>query len=241
MSIIGFGKFSKFYWLIIISAAIKLIISIVYDLQYQTFETNKYLYNSSLIKEPVINDHIFIYFIYYYLGLFLLSLIFLLTKSMKRNNKIDYKQPLISSNSITKSNTSSNNSESNSCSFSGTLSSLNISNETKKVSFLFPNYEVGQIWEPIKILLPIAFIFMLSEMIIFYFDIRNLSNVSFFTLEIFFIYIFLFRENKFKLYKHHILAFALILIFGFGVKFTSAFLPQCEYPYITDPDKAWEK
>ena len=50
MSIIGFGKFSKFYWLIIISAAIKLIISIVYDLQYQTFETNKYLYNSSLIN-----------------------------------------------------------------------------------------------------------------------------------------------------------------------------------------------
>ena len=240
MSIIGFGKFSKFYWLIIISAAIKLIISIVYDLQYQTFETNKYLYNSSLIKDPVINYHIFIYFIYYYLGLFLLSLIFLLTKYMKRNNKIDYKQPLISSNPITKSNTSSNNSESNSRSFSGTLSSLNVSKETKKVSFLFPNYEVGQIWEPIKILLPIAFIFMLSEMIIFYFDIRNLSNVSFFTLEIFFIYIFLFRENKFKLYKHHILAFALILIFGFGVKFTSALLPQCEYPY-TDPDEAWEK
>ena len=221
MSIIGFGKFSKFYWLIIVSAAIKLIISIVYDLQYQTFETNKYLYNSSLIKDPVINYHIFIYFIYYYSGLFLLSLIFLLTKYMKRNNKIDYKQPLISSNPITKSNTSSNNSESNSCSFSGTLSSLNVSKETKKVSFLFPNYEVGQIWEPIKILLPIAFIFMLSEMIIFYFDIRNLSNVSFFTLEI-------------------LLAFALILIFGFGVKFTSALLPQCEYPY-TDPDEAWEK
>ena len=238
MSIIGFGKFSKFYWLIIVSAAIKLIFSIVYKLPYIHLKENQTLSNFSLIKEPLINKHIFIYFIYYYLGLFLLSLIFLLTKSMKRNNKIDYKQPLISSNSITKSNTSSNNSESNSCSFSGTLSSLNISNKTKKISFLFTNYEVGQKCEPIKILLPNAFIFMLSEMIIFYFDQMNLNNVSFFTLEIFFIYIFLFRENKFKLYKHHILAFALILIFGFGVKFTSAFLPQCEYPYITDPDKA---
>ncbi len=160
---------------------------------------------------------------------------------MKRNNKIEYKQPLISSNPTIKSNISSkSNLEGNSCPFSGTLSSINVSNETKKVSFLFPNYEVGQIWEPIKILLPITLIFTLSEMIIFYFDKKNLNSVSFFTLEIFFIYIFLFRENKFKLYKHHILAFALILIFGFGVKLTSSLLPQCEYPY-TDPDEAWEK
>ena len=59
MSIIGFGKFSKFYWLIIISAAIKLIISIVYKLPYIYHEQNKTLSNFSLIKEPEINDQIF--------------------------------------------------------------------------------------------------------------------------------------------------------------------------------------
>lgn len=239
MPFIGFGKFSKFYWLIIVSATIKLIISILFKLEYINRNETYSVFNSSLIKEPVINKHIFVYFIYYYLGFFNLSLIFLITKHMKRKNKIDYKQPLLSDDVTIKSNQFNNNNNASTNS-SGNISLLNISNEMIQVSFLFPNYQAGRNFEPIKILLPIALVFMVSEMIIFYFDQMNLNNISFFMLEIFFIYFFLLKENKFKLYRHHILSFVLILIFGFVIKLVSSLLPQCEYE-IEDPEEAWNK
>ena len=50
-------------------------------------------------------------------------------------------------------------------------------------------------------------------------------------LEIFFIHLFLLKENNYKLYCHQILSFAIIIIFGFGIKLISSFLPHCIYDF----------
>ena len=84
-------------------------------------------------------------------------------------------------------------------------------------------------------LFPSLIIYILNEMIIFYFNQKNYDGVNFWVLQIFFIHILLFKKKTFKLYKHQILSFIIIIIFCFGIKFTSSFLQQCIYP-IHDPN-----
>ena len=73
MGVIGFGKFNRFYWLILLSALFKILTNIFFKIEFQ-----KYIIineNISILKSPVLNDHIFVRFIYYYFGFIILGLI----------------------------------------------------------------------------------------------------------------------------------------------------------------------
>ena len=73
-------------------------------------------------------------------------------------------------------------------------------------------------------------IYIIYEMLIFYIDQRNMACVNFWVLQIFFIHFLLFRKEKFKMYSHQKLSFAIILLLSFGTYFVSSFFRQCEYP-----------
>ena len=91
-SLIGFGKFIKFYWLIIVSALMKLIINIFFILYYLNLKTISELGNFAIIKYPVLYNHILVYYIYYYFGFFIFSIIFLLRRYLKKIIKLTLKK-----------------------------------------------------------------------------------------------------------------------------------------------------
>jgi len=75
MGVIGFGKFNRFYWLILLSALFKILTNIFFKIEFQ-----KYIIineNISILKSPVLNNHIFVRFIYYYFGFVILGLIYI--------------------------------------------------------------------------------------------------------------------------------------------------------------------
>ena len=82
---------------------------------------------------------------------------------------------------------------------------------------------------------PVIIIYIINEMIIFYFDQKNYSGVNFWVLQIIFIHFLFYKKKKIKLYKHQILSFIIIIVFCFGIKFISSFLQQCIYP-VRDPN-----
>ena len=87
---IAFGKFnSRFYWLIFLSALMKLLINVSFKLDFQELNEIK---NISIINQPVVNDHIFIRFIYYYFGFILLRILFKKIKISRQKNEINYKK-----------------------------------------------------------------------------------------------------------------------------------------------------
>ena len=89
---IGFGKFnSRFYWLILFSALMKLLIDVSFKLPYHDY---KYILETSILRYPVLNDHIFIRFIYYYLGFIFLGILFQKIKILKQKNDINYKKEI---------------------------------------------------------------------------------------------------------------------------------------------------
>ena len=227
---IGFGKFSKFYWLIVASALIKLIISIFFRLNYMNRESLSNFSNFSLIKDPILNEHIFVYYIYHYLGFFIFGFVFLLRRYLKKANKVDYKK-VDNLNDMESFKSSQNKKEKEK------------EKEGKLLTLIFPNLEKEKENKNkyISTIINISLIYMISEMIIYYFDQKNHNNVCFWMLEIFFIHLFLLlKDKKYKLYKHQILSFAIIIIFGFGIKLISSFFPQCEYITI-DVDKQLEE
>jgi len=73
MAIIGFGKLNRFYLLILWSSLLKVLINIFFKVVIQENIHNK---NISILKSPVLNDHIFVRFIYYYFGFIVLGLIY---------------------------------------------------------------------------------------------------------------------------------------------------------------------
>ena len=73
MGVIGFRKFNKFYWLILLFALFKILINIFFKVEIQRLIHND---NISLLKSPILNNHIFVRFIYYYFGFVILGLIY---------------------------------------------------------------------------------------------------------------------------------------------------------------------
>ena len=245
---IGFGKFSKFYWLIICSSLIKLLINILLNLKYLNRENIFAVSNSSLLKSPVLNKHIFIYFIYYYFGLFAINLFFLWHKyareKVKKNyekyekiKEIDNNTSLLHQFSLSSDN-----------SFSLNISNTSYkSNKSNKISFIFPNtenynykkeYKISK--RTIKLLILISFFYIISEFVIYFVSTININNICFGILEIFFIHFLLLKQEKMNIYQHHILSYIIIIIFGFLMKLISSSFPQCVYPEI-DPEEEYQK
>ena len=207
-----FGKFSKFYFLILFSFLTKLLINVLFRLEY-LHPLGMKVDNFSIIKDPVLNNSVLIYFIYYYFGYLLFSLIFLAKNYKKENNKIDFTKELRTPSSEGP-----------------------INKDSKFLSFFFPNISKEKLYESLKLILLISFIYMVGEMIIGYLDQKNHTYFNFCMLQIFFIYLFLLISKKYKLYKHQILSFCLILFLGLGFKLISSLTKQCEYP-TQDPNK----
>ena len=92
---IGFGKFTRFYWLILLSGLFKILLNIFFKVEYQRYMINE---NISILKFPLLNDHIFVRFIYYYFGFIILGFIYLISKRVKekkysnKNQKIKEKE-----------------------------------------------------------------------------------------------------------------------------------------------------
>ena len=73
MGVIGFGKFNRFYWLILFSALFKILINIFFKVEIQKMMIKD---NISILKSPLLNDYIFVRFIYYYFGFIILGSIY---------------------------------------------------------------------------------------------------------------------------------------------------------------------
>ena len=116
-----------------------------------------------------------------------------------------------------------------------TQSSINES--SKFLSFFFPNISKEKLYESLKIIILVSFIYMVGEMIMGYLDQKNHTYVNLCMFQIIFIHFFLFKAKKYKLYKHQILSFCLILILGFEIKLVSSLTRQCEYK-TRDPNEA---
>ena len=224
---IGIGNFNKFYWYIILSALFKLMIDLSFNIEYQ----NKMRIESfSIINQPALKNHIFIWFIYNYLGIFILGVIFQKVKLTKQKTEINTNA--INNIKDIKGN-NSNESESNGNKhFTRTRSSL-----------IHHNYILEVSHKSYGFLVLAVILFILNEMIIFYFNQKNYDCVNFWVLEIFFIHFLFSKKNKLKLYKHQLLSFSIIILFSFGIKFICSFIKQCEYPIrdINDIDKDFEK
>jgi len=88
MGVIGFGKFSRIYWLILFSTLFKILINIFFKVEFQRYMFND---NISILKSPKLNGHIFIRFNYYYFGFVILGSIYIKTLSINKelfNNEI---------------------------------------------------------------------------------------------------------------------------------------------------------
>lgn len=221
---LGFGNFSKFYLLILYSFLAKLLINALFRLNYKQPKEIK-IDNCSIVKNPVLNNFVLIYFIYYYFGYLLFSFIFLAKNYKKENNKIDYNKNIDDPSVINGSSTSA-------------LKTQNPLNKSSKfLSFFFPNISKEKLYESLKLIFLITFIYMIGEIIMGYLDQKNHTYVNFCMFQIIFIHFFLFKAKKYKLYKHQILSFCLILILGFGIKLVSSLTRQCEYE-TQDPNEA---
>ena len=205
---IGFGRFNRYYWLIILSALFKLLINVSFKLDFQNHLEIK---NISIVKDPILNDHIFIRFIYYYLGFIVFGYIYQKIMISKEINDINFNKELKKENGNENS-----------------YISEGLSSKTK--STLIHHNTIREISK--KVLKPIVYtviFYMICEILIFYIDQKNLGGVNFWVLEIFFIHFIFLKKQNIKLYKHQILAFTIIIFLSFGIKLFSSFTKQCEY------------
>ena len=108
-----------------------------------------------------------------------------------------------------------------------------------KTSILFPHHNIRNICKYIIIIIPISLIYIFVEIIKYYYDNQNSDIFYFWMFEIFFIHYFNSKKNKIKLYNHQKLAFLIIIIFNFGMKFISSFLKQCDWKNL-DPNEYME-
>jgi len=218
MFCIGIGKFNRYYWTIILSALFKILINGAFRIETQDYID---FINISFLNRPILNNHIFIRFIYYSLGLICFGIIFQKIKISKQKNEINYKKQINSEGSFS--------SENRTYSSGRTDSSENRTYSSGRTTLIHRNYlsEISKksFWP----ILPSIIIYILNEMIIFYFDQKNYDGVNFWVLQIFFIHLLFYKKKKLKLYKHQILSFIIIIIFSFGIKIFFSFLKQCDY------------
>ena len=217
MKVIGFGKFNRFYWLILLSALFKILINIFFKIEFQIYIEKE---NISILTHPLLNDHIFVRFIYYYFGFIVLGFIYLISRRVKEKKN--------NNNNLKLKEEEENNSHQQS--INGRMGSIElIYNDVYE--------ELGH--RALRPILLIVIIYIISEMLYFYIDQRNMACVNFWVLQIFFIHFILYRKEKLKLYSHQKLSFVIILLLSFGTYFVSSFFRQCEYrnqEYKVDED-----
>ena len=175
MFYIGLGKFNKYYWNIILSALFKLLINGAFKIDFQNYKEIDHI---SFLKDPQLNNHIFMRFIYYYLGFICLGILFQKIRIKNQKSEINKKKEI---NSV---NTPSSETRISSLS-KNILIHKNYLSETSKKSF----------WP----LFPSLIIYILNEMIIFYFNQKNYDGVNFWVLQIFFIHILLFKKKDIQI------------------------------------------
>jgi len=159
----------------------------------------------------LLNEHIFIRFIYYYFGFIVLGFIYLISKRVKEKNNNNKNQKI----------KEEEESYAHLQSINGRMASVElIYNDVYE--------ELGR--RALRPILLVVIIYIISEMLNFYIDQRNMACVNFRALQIFFIHYILYRKEKLKLYSHQKLSFLIILLFSFGIYFVSSFFRQCEYP-----------
>ena len=175
---IGFGKFnSRFYWLILFSALMKILIDASFKFEYHNLMR---IDEIAILNKPELNNHIFIRFIYYYLGFIFLGILFQKIKISKQKNEINYKKevktinPDESINSVSETRTPSKNEQ----------------------QLIHRNYLMEISQKSFRPLFYASILYMTYEMIIFYFNQNNHEGVNFWVLEIFFIHFLLFKIKK---------------------------------------------
>jgi len=172
MSFIGFGKFNRFYWLILLSALFKVLINIFFKIDIQRY---MYTDNISILESPVLNRHIFVRFIYYYFGFVVLGFITFFSiraKEKKNEKKTEEEENYDHLQSI---NTTTTNIE----------LIYNDINEQQNLGILLP-------------LIIFVIIYIISEILTFYIDQKNMAFVNFWVLQIFFLHFLFFRIEKIK-------------------------------------------
>jgi len=185
---IGFGKFTRFYWLILLSELFKILLNIFFKVEYQRYMINE---NISILKFPLLNDHIFVRFIYYYFGFIILGFIYLISKRVKekkysnKNQKIKEKEEDYAH-----------------------LQSINGKMGSIELIYNDVYEELGR--RGLRSILLVVIIYIIYEMLTFYIDQKNMTFVNFWVFQIFFIHFFLFRKEKLKLYSHQKLSFMII-------------------------------
>jgi len=176
MSFIGFGGFNRFYWLILLSALFKVLINILFKIDIQRY---MYTDNISILKYPVLNRHIFVRFIYYYFGFVVVGFItfFSIRAKEKKNDKKNEKKTEEEENyaHLQSINTTTTNIE----------LIYNDINEQQNLGILVP-------------LIIFVIIYIISEILTFYIDQKNMAFVNFWVLQIFFLHFLFFRIEKIK-------------------------------------------
>ena len=193
------------------SALFKILINIFFKVEFHGYIERE---NISILARPVLNDHIFVRFIYYYFGF-----IYLILKRVKEKNNNNKNQKI----------KEEEENYSHQQTINGRTASIELYNDVYE--------ELGR--RALSSILLIVIIYIISEMIYFYIDQRNMACVNFWVLQIFFIHFILYRKEKLKLYSHQKLSFVVILLLSFGIYFVSSFFKQCEYPK-KDPNKIVE-
>ena len=198
---IGFGKFNRYYWLILLSALFKISINIFFKVEIQKLMIND---NISILKSPLLNDHIFVRFIYYYLRFIVLGFIYLISKRVKEKNNNNKSQKI--------------KEEEENYAHLQTINS-----RTASIELIYNDVyeELGR--KALRPILLVVIIYIISEMLYFYIDQKNMAIVNFWVLQIFFIHFILYRKEKLKLYSHQKLSFVIILLLSFGTYFVLLF------------------
>ena len=130
----------------------------------------------SILTLPLLNDHIFVRFNYYYFGFIVLGFIYLISKRVKE-----------------KKNTKKNQKIKEEEEDYAHLQSINGRMASIELIYNDVYEELGR--RAIRPLLLVVLIYIIYEMLIFYIDQRNMACVNFCVLQILFIHFFLFRKE----------------------------------------------
>lgn len=193
-----FGSWNRFYWLIIFSAVIKILISFFYNLSYQGkdgYHSITFLFDGEL----VLIRHIFVMFIYYYFGYFLLGFIFQKRKQYRANKELK-----IRSNSLTIDN--------------GSVGRMGLIFE-RNIPVNKSNIIIPLVFSEISLII--------SDIVMFYVHQNFYNIVNYWILEAILMHIFLAKERKIA--RHQKFAFILIFVVFLTVYLGRSFFPQCEF------------
>ena len=138
--------------------------------------------NISILQSPILNDHIFVRFIYYYFGFIVLVFIYLISKRVKekKNNNNQKIKKEEENYALLQS----------------------IIRRTASIELIYNNVyeELGR--RALRPILLIVIIYIIFEMLYFYIDQRNMAIVNFWVLQIFFVLFILCGKEKLKFYSH---------------------------------------